>query len=71
VFENIKKRDGRLVRVDSSKVTAPIAKAGKSTGEFGQTNAADRDLGSAQNCPSVKTVDPSRIEREVSQEMKI
>ena len=53
MFEKIKKRDGRVVWFDSSKVTAAIAKAPKSTGEFGQTNAADRDLGSAQNCPSV------------------
>jgi len=39
VFGNIKKRDGRVVRFDSSKVTAAIAKAGKATGEFGQSEA--------------------------------
>ena len=34
MFENIKKRDGRIVKFDSSKITAAIAKAGKATGEF-------------------------------------
>jgi len=34
VFENIKKRDGRVVPFDSSKITSAIAKAGKATGEF-------------------------------------
>jgi len=34
VFENIKKRDGRVVPFDSSKITAAIAKAGRATGEF-------------------------------------
>jgi anaerobic ribonucleoside-triphosphate reductase len=35
VFEQIKKRDGRIVEFDSSKITAAIAKAGKATAEFG------------------------------------
>ena len=35
MFEKIKKRDGRIVEFDSSKITAAIAKAGKATGEFG------------------------------------
>ena len=35
MFEQIKKRDGRIVEFDSSKITAAIAKAGKATGEFG------------------------------------
>ena len=34
MFENIKKRDGRVVPFDSSKITSAIAKAGKATGEF-------------------------------------
>jgi len=34
VFENIKKRDSRVVPFDSSKITAAIAKAGRATGEF-------------------------------------
>ena len=34
MFEQIKKRDGRVVEFDSSKITAAIAKAGKATGEF-------------------------------------
>ena len=39
VFETIKKRDGRVVEFDSSKITAAIAKAGKATGEFGEREA--------------------------------
>lgn len=39
MFENIKKRDGRVVEFDSSKITAAIAKAGNATGEFGQREA--------------------------------
>ena len=34
MFEQIKKRDGRVVEFDSSKITAAIAKAGQVTGEF-------------------------------------
>ena len=37
MFENIKKRDGRVVEFDSTKITSAIAKAGKATGEFGRT----------------------------------
>jgi anaerobic ribonucleoside-triphosphate reductase len=36
VFEQIKKRDGRIVEFDSSKITAAIAKAGQATGEFSE-----------------------------------
>jgi ribonucleoside-triphosphate reductase (formate) len=39
VFEEIKKRDGRIVEFDSSKITAAIAKSGQATGEFGQREA--------------------------------
>ena len=39
VFENIKKRDGRVVKFDSSKITSVISKAGKASGEFGQREA--------------------------------
>ncbi len=34
MFQEIKKRDDRIVKFDSSKITAAIAKAGKATGEF-------------------------------------
>jgi len=34
VFDNIKKRDGRVVEFDSLKITHAIAEAGKATGEF-------------------------------------
>jgi ribonucleoside-triphosphate reductase len=39
MFEEIKKRDGRVVRFDSSKITEAIAKAGKATGEFDKREA--------------------------------
>jgi ribonucleoside-triphosphate reductase len=39
VFEQIEKRDGRIVEFDSSKITAAIAKAGAATGEFGDREA--------------------------------
>ena len=39
MFENIRKRDGRVVRFDSLKITAAIAKAGKATGEFEEREA--------------------------------
>jgi ribonucleoside-triphosphate reductase len=39
VFEQIKKRDGRLVEFDSTKITAALCKAGQATGEFGEREA--------------------------------
>jgi anaerobic ribonucleoside-triphosphate reductase len=39
VFEQIKKRDGRIVEFDSSKITAAISKAGQATGEFSDREA--------------------------------
>jgi len=39
MFESIRKRDGRVVEFDSSKITSAIAKAGKATGEFGEREA--------------------------------
>jgi ribonucleoside-triphosphate reductase len=39
VFEQIKKRNERVVAFDSSKITAAIAKAGNATGEFGEREA--------------------------------
>ncbi len=39
VFEKIKKRDGRIVPFDSSKITRAIAKAGEATGEFEEKEA--------------------------------
>jgi len=38
-FKKIKKRDGRVVAFDSSKITAAIAKAGQATGEFQEREA--------------------------------
>ena len=39
MFKNIKKRDGRVVEFDPSKITSAVAKAGKATGEFGEREA--------------------------------
>ena len=39
MIEKIKKRDGRIVEFDSSKITAAMAKAGKATGEFTEREA--------------------------------
>ena len=39
MFENIVKRDGRIVGFDSAKITAAIAKAGKASGEFEEKEA--------------------------------
>jgi anaerobic ribonucleoside-triphosphate reductase len=39
MFEQIKKRDGRIVAFDPSKITSAIARAGKATGEFGEKEA--------------------------------
>jgi ribonucleoside-triphosphate reductase len=39
MFEEIKKRDGRIVEFDSSKIATAIARAGKATGEFEEREA--------------------------------
>ena len=39
MFEQIRKRDGRVVPFDSSKITSAIASAGKATGEFSDREA--------------------------------
>ena len=39
MFEQIEKRDGRIVEFDSTKITAAILKAGQATGEFGDREA--------------------------------
>jgi len=39
MFKTIRKRDGREVRFDASKITAAIAKAGRATGEFDEETA--------------------------------
>jgi ribonucleoside-triphosphate reductase len=39
MFESIRKRGGRVVEFDSSKITSAIAKAGKATAEFGEREA--------------------------------
>lgn len=45
MFSHIKKRDGRIVKFNSSKITSAIARAGKATGEFGDQEAKKITLG--------------------------
>ncbi len=64
MFNQIKKRNGRVDTFDSSKITAAIAKAGTATGEFGDKEAKKmtlRVLTLAQgmhlsNCPEVEDI---------------
>ncbi len=44
MFEDIKKRDGRVVEFDSSKITVAIARAGKATEEFEEREARKMTL---------------------------
>ena len=44
MFDTIKKRNGRIVKFDSSKITAAVAKAGKATGEFSDKEARNLTL---------------------------
>ena len=39
MFEEIKKRDGRVVKFDSPKITSALARAGKITNEFDEREA--------------------------------
>ena len=39
MFESVRKRDGRSVEFDSSKISTAVAQAGKATGEFGERDA--------------------------------
>lgn len=39
MYKQIKKRSGKIVRFDKTKITTALAKAGKATGEFGKTEA--------------------------------
>ena len=45
MFTYIKKRDGRIVEFDSSKITSAIYRAGKATGEFGENEAEKFTVG--------------------------
>ena len=42
MFENIKKRDGRIIEFDFAKITSAIARAGKVTGEFGEREVGEK-----------------------------
>ncbi|MDZ7833307.1 MAG: ribonucleoside triphosphate reductase [Desulfobacterales bacterium] len=44
MFDSIKKRNGRIVKFDSAKITAAIAKAGKATDEFSEKEAKNLTL---------------------------
>jgi len=49
VFEEIKKRNGRVVEFNSTKITAAVIKAGKATGEFKEKEAKKLCFGFAGN----------------------
>jgi len=44
MFSHIKKRDGKIVEFDSSRISLAIAKAGKATGEFNETEANELSI---------------------------
>ena len=44
MFEQIKKRDGRIAEFDSSKITHAIKKAGEATGEFNEREARKKAI---------------------------
>jgi ribonucleoside-triphosphate reductase (formate) len=64
LFENITKRDGRIVRFDSSKITEAIYKAGRATHEFGKREARKLTLQvltlahqmGFESCPEVEEI---------------
>lgn len=64
MFDTIRKRDGRIVKFDASKITSALLKAGKATGEYDEREAlrlTARVLELAQNLhlsnqPDVETI---------------
>ena len=63
MFDSIKKRDGRIIEFNSSKITSAIARAGKVTAEFGEGDekntpgkAVPRVFGVRVWCPEPRTV---------------
>lgn len=62
MFTHIKKRDGRLVPFDASKITAAIAKAGNATGEFDASMAKRLMLRVLTLAHETQVSDPPEVE---------
>jgi ribonucleoside-triphosphate reductase (formate) len=62
MFTNIKKRDGRIVDFDASKITAAIAKAGKATGEFDEKEAKKLTLRVMTLAHTMRLTNPIEVE---------
>ena len=62
MFTSIKKRDGRIVDFDASKITAAIAKAGKATGEFDKKEAKKLTLRVMTLAHAMHLANPPEVE---------
>ncbi|MCU0599380.1 MAG: ribonucleoside triphosphate reductase [Desulfobacterales bacterium] len=62
MFTSIKKRDGRIVDFDASKITAAIAKAGKASGEFEKKEAKKLTLRVMTLAHAMHLADPPDVE---------
>lgn len=62
MFTTIKKRNGRIVDFDSSKITAAIAKAGQATGEFSEKEARKLTLRALTLAHEMRLANPPEVE---------
>ncbi|MCF8029223.1 MAG: ribonucleoside triphosphate reductase, partial [Desulfobacteraceae bacterium] len=62
MFTHIKKRNGRVVQFDASKITAAIAKAGSATGEFDEEMAKKLMLRVLTLAHEVQLTSPPEVE---------
>ena len=65
MFKNVKKRDGRVVPFDPSKITSALTRAGKAADEFGESQAKRlmiRVLNLAYDLPLGTTPDVEEIQ---------
>jgi ribonucleoside-triphosphate reductase (formate) len=62
MFTSIKKRNGRIVDFDASKITSAIAKAGKATGEFDDKEAKKLTLRVMTLAHAMRLTNPPEVE---------
>ena len=62
MFESVRKRNGRLVTFDSSKINTAIAQAGKATGEFGERDARKLTLRVLTLAHEMRLTGPPEVE---------
>ena len=62
MLKKIKKRDGRIVEFDSSKITAAIFKAGRATGEFDEREAKKLTLQALTLAHEIRLKDVPEVE---------